>query len=133
MAQDEDHRLSNDDDEADFAAFVRRVTAQFENHPPTPHTRTPQDEKPSRLVAAEADLFRCEIAMRLTKLKCPAIAQCKNRRCRRQKRCGEQEKMLSLMEEVRAEVARQQAEWRPVPVNKKGASKRAPSVTRNRP
>ena len=75
MAQDKDLDCRSTTTRRASAAFLRKVTAQFEDQPLTPRPREPQDEKPARLVAAEADLFRCEIAMRLTKPNCQEPAQ----------------------------------------------------------
>ena len=121
-------RPSNDEGDAWLASFVRRKAVEVDKLPPA----TPSESdvgKPPRLVAAEADLFRCEIATRLVKLRCRGVSQCPDRPCRRAKRCRELDEMRPLMEEVRAEVARQRAKWRPAAANKKGTSKRAQSVT----
>jgi hypothetical protein len=109
MTRHNDQPPAND---ADLAAFIRLMNARFADDPPSPPAE-PEVDKPSSLIGAEAELFRCEIAMRLGALNCGDVGKCRDRRCQRSKRCRQQDELRPLMDEARARVARERAKWKP--------------------
>jgi hypothetical protein len=109
MTRDNDHPPATD---ADLALFIRMMNARFAGDPPSPPAE-PEVGKPSKLISAEADLFRCEISMRLLTLNCGDVGKCRDRRCQRAKRCRQRDELQPLMDEAKARVARERAKWKP--------------------
>jgi hypothetical protein len=122
MTRANDHPPSDD---ADLASFIRIMQARLEGMPSPP--AEPELGKPPKLIGAEADLFRCEIATRLRTLNCGDVGKCRDRWCQRAKRCRKREEMRPLMDEAKAKVAIERSKWKPAAsqANKKGASGRA--------
>ena len=104
-------------DEGHFAAFLRKVGDLIEAREaanPTPQTPPePWVDKPGSLIAAERDVFCCELLERLQLPLCGGPAKCERARCRRAGRCGELESLRPLTEAARATLSREQASWRP--------------------
>ena len=111
------------DDEARFAAFMRRIPEFIAADANPPGPPKPWVDKPAALAAAEADLFRCELVLRIRRVLCGDVGRCKDGRCRRTKRCRQLDALRPLVEAARAAVAKQQAKWQPPsgkPARKKG-------------
>jgi hypothetical protein len=111
--------------DADLASFIRTMNARFEGMPSPP--AEPELGKPPKLISAEADLFRCEITMRLLTLNCGDVGKCRDRRCQRAKRCRKRDEIQPLFDEVTARVAIERSKWKPAAsqASKKGAPRRA--------
>ena len=102
-----------------LAVIIEHVTAVHAEReaknpsPPSPPEpkEPPWPDKPGELIAAEKDLFRWEICVKLRKALCSDTNKCEDPRCRRRRRCRELDMLTKMSEESRAHLAAMQAKW----------------------
>jgi hypothetical protein len=100
-----------DDDDAHLAAFIRIMNARFGDNPKQKSPPEPWVDKPPKLVGAEAEVFRWQMVERFQRLTCSDIMQCKDKRCRRKRRCRELAAIEPLAKVAQARLAEELAKW----------------------
>jgi hypothetical protein len=104
---------------AKMLAFLREIMDAREAANPTPPAPKPPPEprvdKPGSLIAAEKEVWRWELLERLQPAVCGGPERCRLGRCRRARRCAELERLKPMIEESRAVLARERAQWKPPP------------------
>jgi hypothetical protein len=93
--------------EAGFAALARAAEDRFARMPPREEAVAPNPIR--RDTAAERDLFRIEMAYRIQAVLCADPGRCAKHRCRRLSRCQELAEIAPMVEERRAQVAKERA------------------------
>jgi hypothetical protein len=92
------------------------IMAEREAANPTPEPPPePWVDKPGSLIAAEKDVARWELVEQLQPAVCGGPGRCKIGRCRRAGQCAELERLRPMIEESRATLARERAQWKPPP------------------
>jgi hypothetical protein len=93
--------------EAGFAALARAAEDRFARMPAREEAVAPNPVR--RQTAAERDLFRIEMAYRIQAVLCADPGRCAKHRCRRLSRCQELAEIAPMVEERRAQVAKERA------------------------
>ena len=93
--------------EAGFAALARAAEDRFARMPPREEAVAPNPVR--RDTAAERDLFCIEMAYRIQAVLCADPGRCAKHRCRRLSRCQELAEIAPMVEERRAQVAKERA------------------------
>src|SRR5947199_9308750 len=93
--------------EAGFAALARAAEERFARMPAREEAVAPNPVR--RQTAAERDLFRIEMAYRIQAVLCADPGRCARHRCRRHSRCQELAEIAPMVEERRAQVAKERA------------------------
>jgi hypothetical protein len=104
-----------------FARLKDAVEREFAKRPPEAAPAVVERTALRPQSAAEADLFRAEMAYRIAAVLCADPSRCAEHRCRRLRRCVELEEAGKLVEEQRALVAREQAAAAACPDDAPGA------------
>ena len=113
-----EQQRARDQDQAVAEALFRlgQIMAEREAANPTPEPpREPWVDKPGTLIAAEKDVARWELVEQLQPALCGGLERCLQGRCRRARRCAELEELRPMIEESRAALARERAQWKPPP------------------
>jgi hypothetical protein len=105
-------RRTQDEAVAHVLSRLREIFAEREATNPTPESpRDPWVDKPGPLIAAEKEVWRCELIEKLTLAWCARPGGCALDRCKRSRRCAELESLQPMFEQVRAALAAAQARW----------------------
>ena len=107
-------------EEMGWAEFLQKVDERIAErealNPPPPKPPQPYVQKTGALIAAEKDLLRWEMCLKLQGWLCRDTAKCQDNRCRRQKRCRKLQTLATDLEASRLRLAAAQAnEPSPVP------------------
>lgn len=111
------HEIADPDDRlaALFKWLLDRSAEQEALSPEPERPPEPWVDKPGTLIAAEKEVFRGEMAIKLLRAMCADTARCERQRCRRRRRCEEVERLEAYMATCRAHLAAEQAKWQPPP------------------
>jgi hypothetical protein len=101
---------------AEVLCRLREIMEEREATNPTPEPPPePWVDKPGTLIAAEKDVARWDLVEQLQSALCRSPERCPHGRCRRARRCAELERLRPMIEESRATLARERAQWKPPP------------------
>jgi hypothetical protein len=110
LASDQDRAI------AKVLCRLRQIMEEREAANPTPEPPPePWVNKPGALIAAEKDLATWELVEKLQPALCGGPERCPQGRCRRARHCAELERLRPMIEESRAALARERAQWKPPP------------------
>jgi hypothetical protein len=99
---------------AEVLCRLRQILEEREAANPTPEPPPePWVDKPGALIAAEKDVARWELVEKLQPALCGGPKRCRQGRCRRARRCAELDRLRPMIEESRAALARERAQWKP--------------------